>query len=147
MKPDEPQSLAFRFFVAYWRLGRRLKDHLDPLLIERYGLELKDYLVLGSIYRGYDYPTELAELLDMPKDMVSRIIHKLSREGLLLRSIDDGDSRKTKLSISDKGIELRHKIRQDIQASLEPGLEHLGHPQSEALISALEHLSEHIASS
>ncbi len=144
--PIESLSQAFRFFVAYWRTGRTLRARLDPLLEAEFGLELKDYLLLGSIYRGCHYPTELAELLGMPKDMVSRVINKLLSQGLIKRSIDEQDSRKTLLVISPKGVETRNAIRESIQNTIQPVLEQLGHEQTEALISTLIAFSDHVPS-
>lgn len=139
---DEVLTQTFRFFVAYWRSSRTLRGHLEPLLEERFGLELKDYLVLGSIYRGCHYPTELADLLGMPKDMTSRIIQKLLRKSLIVRSIDEQDSRKTLLVINTKGTEIRNQIRESIQNTIQPVLEQLGHEQTETLIQTLTNLAD-----
>ncbi|MCA9839321.1 MAG: winged helix-turn-helix transcriptional regulator [Trueperaceae bacterium] len=143
---SEPLSKAFRFFLAHWKASRTLYGHLNPVLEERFGLELRDYLVLGSIFRGLHYPSEVADVLGMPRDMVSRILNKLLSKSLLERSIDEQDSRKTLLLITSEGIETRHKIRACIQDMIEPALEQLGQDGSEALIHSLEAFTQQLVS-
>ncbi|HEX7022311.1 MAG TPA: MarR family transcriptional regulator, partial [Trueperaceae bacterium] len=115
--PDPPAQLtpAFRFLVGFWKIGQGLGDYLNPLLEDRYDLSLRDYLVLNTIHWGVHYPTELAKRLKMSKDMTSRIIHKLLEAGLLERSIDEEDSRRTRLVASGDGQRRREEIEQTIE--------------------------------
>lgn len=140
--PDPTFSVALRFFAAYWRMGKTLAHHLDPLLERSYGLNLKDYAVLASIDRGIHYPTELAESLDWSKDNVTRLINKLLATGLIERAIDREDSRRIRLELTKKGHEQRSAIRTTIETTIEPILAGLGKKQSEQLITSLETLRE-----
>jgi DNA-binding MarR family transcriptional regulator len=139
---DLNSSLALEFFAAYWRMGKALGHHLDPLLERSYKLNLKDYSVLASIHYGIRYPTELAERLDWSKDMVTRIINKLLAAGLIERNIDSEDSRRIQLELTAKGEEQRTAIRRTIETTIEPLLESLGKKQTQQLTNLLETLRE-----
>ena len=136
--PSDPPAPAHRLFVQLWRLSRALRQQLEPILAERYGLELRDYLILGALHRGVSYPTELAEYLGLSKDMVSRQLQALLQTGLVRRSIDPDDSRRTRLELTPAGAAKRREARQGVAETLGPMLERLGPEPAEQLLASLE---------
>lgn len=137
-----PLSPTFRFFVQFWRTGRTLDDTLSAHLARAHGLDLRDYLVLNSIYKGRRYPTELAERLQLGKDVVSRIINKLLKDGLLERSIDARDSRRTRLAVTAAGLERRDAVKETMERTIAPILEGLGAGRRDAMTDALERFNQ-----
>lgn len=132
-----PLSPTFRFFVNFWRTGRTLGDTLSSRLGRDHGLDLRDYLVLNSIFKGRRYPTELADHLQIGKDIVSRIVNKLMHEGLIDRSIDAQDSRRTRLAVTAAGLQRRDAIKDTIEHTIAPLLELLGADRRDAMTDSL----------
>lgn len=93
------------FLDGLWRFNRRLKQDVEPLLLERYGLDIRRYFILSRIESGLCYPKQLSELLDIPATLLSRYLEQLSSAGLIERQIDPQDSRRTLLSLSAEGQE------------------------------------------
>ena len=121
-----------------------MREHLDPLLDREFGLELRDYLVLNTVHWGVRYPTEIAEALKITKDMASRAIQKLLQTGLLERSIDKEDSRRTRLELTSQGLTTRDAIRSQLERAIEGSLTSLSEQESERLLGSLEAVSHHI---
>lgn len=136
-----PTGAASRFLVTHWRIGRSFHDYLGPLLDARYGLGLKDFLVLATIDRGVQYPTELAERLKLPKDMTSRTLQTLVKANLVERAIDAHDSRRTRLTTTPAGRSLHADVLREMEGLLEPLLAQLGEGQK-PFLTALETLSD-----
>ena len=146
--PDTPPptSAASRFFVAHWRIGRAVHSYVNPLLEETHGLSYRDFLVLAAVIKGVRYPTELAERLKLPKDTTSRILQTLLQAGLVGRTIDPHDSRRTRLEATALGKKLHTEVRGSIEGLLEPFLTGLGDAQDQFL-NLLETLSDQLTAS
>lgn len=140
--PALPASAASRFFVAHWRIGRAIYEHMNPLLEKTYGLNYRDFLVLAAIGRGVHYPTELAERLKLPRDMTSRVLQTLLRAGFVERAIDAHDSRRTRLEVTPTGKELHAAVQKSVEGFLEPLLAQLGEGRSEQFLTLLETLND-----
>jgi DNA-binding MarR family transcriptional regulator len=138
--PPQP-SATTRFLTAHWRIGRAFNEYLNALLLERYSLNLKDFLVLASIDRGAAYPSEVSERLKLPRDMTSRILQTLLKAGLIDRAIDDKDSRRTRLEATEKGRGVHESVHHELERVLEPLLERLPIASADFL-TALETLNE-----
>ncbi|RJF70154.1 MarR family transcriptional regulator [Deinococcus cavernae] len=81
-----------------WKLNRRIKQSVQPLIAEQYGLDIRKYFILQNIRHGRVYPKQIAENLDMPSTLLSRYLDGLHTQGLIERQIDPHDSRRTLLS-------------------------------------------------
>ena len=141
-----PTAAASRFFVAHWRIGRAVHNYVNPLLETTHGLSYRDFLVLAAIAKGKRYPTELADRLKLPKDTTSRILQTLLQAGLIERTIDPHDSRRTRLETTAAGQTLHAEVRSSIEGLLEPFLAGLGDTQ-EQFLAQLECLSDQLTAS
>lgn len=138
--PPQP-SPTNRFLTAHWRIGRAFNEYLNGLLLERYDLNLKDFLVLAAIDRGAAYPSEVSERLKLPRDMTSRILQTLLKAGLVTRSIDEQDSRRTRLRATEAGRVLHQDVHSELEKLLGPLLAQLG-TGGEPFLNALDTLNE-----
>lgn len=134
-------DLIVRFLGGLWRLNRSLKQGVEPLLAERYQLDLRRYFVLQAIARGHAYPKVLAEALGLPPSLLSRYLEQLTKAGLVGREIDRTDSRRIHLTLTDSGHEVLAGINRAIKSSTSERLSQLDSGQLLALLGAIEALA------
>lgn len=155
MKPPEPAALStplvpeqltdeliLRFLGGIWRLNRRMKQDVGPLLAERHGIDLRRYFVLQAIHHGHAYPKQLAEALDMPPSLLSRYLEQLVKAGLLERQIDREDSRRIHLTLTDAGQAMLDNISRAIKDSTGQRLGHLEFERLLMLLDTIEALAD-----
>ena len=130
------------FLASQWRLNQALSRHLTPLIAGRHGVSLKDLMVLAHIQSGVQYPTELAEALQMPKHMASRVIDDLLGGGLIARSIDPDDARRTLLELSPAGQVLLIEAQKTVHDSLGQMFAQLPDAQRSQVLSAVATLAQ-----
>ncbi len=141
---DATVSPAFTFLVSLHRAGRALGATLGSTLEQHFDLELRDFLALSMIRRGVRFPSELADGLEVPRDTASRIVHKLLERGLIDRSIDRDDSRRTLLGITEHGLSTRTAVKAAIERTITPLLDDLGDATRDCLTDALERVSQRL---
>ncbi|MDO4247263.1 MAG: MarR family winged helix-turn-helix transcriptional regulator [Deinococcus sp.] len=129
-----------RFLGGLWRLNRRMKHDISPLL-ETHGLDMRRFFILFHIRKGMVYPKELSETLQIPSTLLSRYIDQLAKQGLLERQIDERDSRRTRLSLTTQGQATFQAVVGDIKAYASQRLVQLPPAQLFALLEAMEALS------
>jgi DNA-binding MarR family transcriptional regulator len=81
-------------------------------------LELVDFLVLRTVKLGVDTPSDLVSDLGLNPSVVSRALSKLANSGLVTRQIDLADSRRSRIRLTDDGVQ----TTDDIGARIRPGL-------------------------
>ncbi len=108
------ESLLLRFIL----LGDRLKKRRDRISQEL-GISTQQWLFLlhvakdpnipffdGSKHKKDLMPNEIASTFGTSRSNITALIHALSAKELLKLSSDDGDKRRKRLSLTDKGIAL-----------------------------------------
>lgn len=118
-----PLTPALRLLTAHWSLGRALGEHLNPLLAQHYGLELRAYLILSGVARGVTYPSDLADRFGLPRDTTSRALQTLLKKGLITKRIDPDDSRRIQQNVTPAGEALLAEVRATLETLLEPLLQ------------------------
>ncbi|MDB5046218.1 MAG: MarR family transcriptional regulator [Deinococcus sp.] len=131
-----------RFLGGLWQLNRRMKQDIEPLLAEHHDLDLRRYFILQGIRHGLVYPKQLAEKLDFPPTLLSRYLEQLTSSGLIERQIDRKDSRRTLLSLTEKGSGTLDNAVQAIKRNTSQRLKQLEPHRLFALLDAIEVLAE-----
>ena len=141
LPPGLHDELIVRFLAGLWRLNRRVKQDVEPLLAERHDLDLRRYFVLQAIHRGHAYPKALAGALNLPPSLLSRYLEQLTKAGLVAREIDRADSRRIHLTLTPAGAELLGSVNQAIKGRVGERLGQLDAEQLAALLGAIEALA------
>lgn len=81
---------------------RLLDRHLMPL-----GISAAQLKVLRIVGRGDDTAVALCRHLSIHSASMTRMLDRLERKGLIVRSQDDQDRRQVRLVLTDKGEKLR----------------------------------------
>jgi len=81
-------------------------QQLSPVLEEKQGIDLRLYYILHAIDNGAVHPGAIAQVMKLPNSLVTKHLDQLAQKLLLERSIDAEDSRRIRISLTKKGVEL-----------------------------------------
>ncbi|WP_027481145.1 MarR family winged helix-turn-helix transcriptional regulator [Deinococcus pimensis] len=140
--PTHAYEDVAKFLRALWRFNRAIGQEFEPLLHERHGTDPRSFFILKSIQGGVQYPKELAGHLKIPATLLSRYLDDLRRRGLIERHIDEQDSRRTRLSLTDAGTALVEATQHTVHEAVGARLARLRPEQLDALVSALLALTD-----
>lgn len=130
--------LSQQFLAGLYRAMRAVNNVAGELLSREFGLELHEFMVLTSIAKGCVYPSAIANRLHASKFAVSRAVQKLTALELTSREVDETDSRRVRLAVTERGAQLRAEAISALTASMEPLLDGIGEEETSRVIDALE---------
>lgn len=129
--PPTPPSEATvsDLMSAWWDATQAMKRHVAPMLEREHGLEFKDFAALSAIESGSNYPGLICGRLAMTPSAVSRLIDDFVKGGLIVRRLDEHDSRRVQLTLTPSGTQVLSATRHTMHAVLARGLQ--GHPEAQ----------------
>lgn len=95
-------------------LSRTLLRRIDPQLRGCVGLKGKEVFVLRAVETGESNPMGIAERLDIAPSSASRLLDRLVERGLVARTENPHDRRKTNLALTPEGRAAAHRARQEV---------------------------------
>ena len=104
-RPD-PNSEVSTFLRNLHGLNMSIVQQLSPILEQRQGIDLRLYYILHAIDNGAVHPGAIAQVMKLPNSLVTKHLDQLAQKSLLERSIDSEDSRRIRISLTKKGIDL-----------------------------------------
>jgi DNA-binding MarR family transcriptional regulator len=104
-RPD-PNSEVSTFLRNLHGLNMSIVQQLSPVLEEKQGIDLRLYYILHAIDNGAVHPGAIAQVMKLPNSLVTKHLDQLAQKSLLERSIDSEDSRRIRISLTRKGVEL-----------------------------------------
>ena len=104
-RPD-PNSEVSTFLRNLHGLNMSIVQQLSPVLEEKQGIDLRLYYILHAIDNGAVHPGAIAQVMKLPNSLVTKHLDQLAQKSLLERSIDSEDSRRIRISLTKKGVEL-----------------------------------------
>lgn len=125
-----------------YRLVRSLVDDVRGHVAEVADLELGEFVLLRAIASGTTSPGALSRALSSHPAATSRTLSRLLRAGLVDRRPDPADSRRTDVTLTEKGREVTGQIAARIRPRLQRRLDQLGPGEAERLIATLGSLLE-----
>lgn len=138
---DPPsQAAVTELMSAWWAATQAMKRHVAPMLEREHQLEFKDFIALSAIESGANYPGLVCNRLTMTPSTVSRLVDDLAKAGLIVRRLDDTDSRRVKLTLTPAGDEVLSATRRTMHAVLQQGLSGLPETQVQAFAQTLRQL-------
>jgi DNA-binding MarR family transcriptional regulator len=97
-----------------------------------------DFLVLRTVKLGVDTPSDLVSDLGLNPSVLSRSLSKLADAGLVTREIDLADSRRSRIRLTDNGVQTTDDIGERLRPSLAQRLGLLTPDQTRILLESLE---------
>jgi DNA-binding MarR family transcriptional regulator len=125
------------FYAHAMRTGSRLVAEFEQL-----DLSFTQFKALSAATEGEPTVKELAERLGLSLPGASRAVDHLVRRGLLDRREDANDRRCKRLSVTDAGRELVHRLHDARLAALETFAQRLDPEQRERLHAAIAPILE-----
>ena len=104
-RPD-PNSEVSTFLRNLHGLNMSIVQQLSPVLEEKQGIDLRLYYILHAIDNGAVHPGAIAQAMKLPNSLVTKHLDQLAQKSLLERSIDSEDSRRIRISLTKKGVDL-----------------------------------------
>lgn len=104
---DLDSFLPYRLSV----LSNRISQSIARLYAERFGISITEWRVIAVLgrYSGLS-ANQVAERTAMDKVAVSRTLARLVERGLIVRSTDDDDRRRSVLALSARGKRIHTQI-------------------------------------
>ena len=98
-------QLCFAIYGAAHAFTRTYKPLLEPL-----GLTYPQYLVMIALWEEDDLPVKaIGDRLGLDSGTLSPLLKRLEQSGLVLRKRDRDDERLVRISLTEKGSDLRQK--------------------------------------
>jgi len=109
---DEAREQALRqleeeYFFFLWKVKESTARLFKPT-----GLKPDQMLLLEMVARGLAHPKEIAEALQWDPPLLSHYLSKLEAKGLIQRSLDPSDRRRTNVRITDAGRALLNQAHE-----------------------------------
>ena len=109
-----PDGEGVRLIRRFRDIGHKLK-RLGDLNLEEKGITFSQLRVLGFLMRrseeGGVLQRDLEEALGVRRSSVTAILQTMEKAGLILRTGVDGDARKKRISVTEKGKRLDGELR------------------------------------
>jgi DNA-binding MarR family transcriptional regulator len=137
MTNPEPE---LRLLDALFRLGKSVLADARMHVAAAADLDLADFLALRTIELGVNTPGGLGRDLGLNPAVVSRALTKLAKAGLVERRIDPGDSRRSRVELTEEGARTTAAIAARIRPGLAQRLRRLDPDQIQTLLESLEAL-------
>ncbi|WP_424952768.1 MarR family winged helix-turn-helix transcriptional regulator [Deinococcus sp.] len=118
-----------------------MKRHVAPMLEREHGLEFKDFVALSAIEAGANYPGLICQRAALTPSAVSRLIDDLVKGDLIVRRLDEHDSRRVHLSLTPAGQNVLAATRTTMYQLLGQGLNTLPDEQMHLFARTLQQLS------
>ncbi len=84
-------------------LNMSIVQQLSPILEQQQGIDLRLFYIIHSIDSGAVHPGTIAQEMKLPNSLVTKHLDQLAQGGMLERSIDPEDSRRIRVSLTDRG--------------------------------------------
>ncbi|GGJ54311.1 MarR family winged helix-turn-helix transcriptional regulator [Deinococcus roseus] len=104
MQEEPPTQEDCTEFMLAWRQFFHSMKHGMMRDIEReLNIDASDMPLLQALHQGYVHPGEISQGFGFPPPVVSQMIVRTVRQGLVSRELDPEDSRRIRLNLTDTG--------------------------------------------
>ncbi|GAB4215299.1 MAG: MarR family transcriptional regulator [Roseiflexaceae bacterium] len=141
MSNDNHHPTSWLFLATFWRLRQRLGKLVSEKISAEFGCDLRAYIVVKFVQNGVLFPGDLAEAMQIPAYMASRLIEPLVERGLIERRFDPQDARRTRLGLTETGLTFVAAADRLIEAELDVYLARLSPERRAMLVDLLVELA------
>jgi DNA-binding MarR family transcriptional regulator len=116
-------------------------QQLSPVLEDRLGIDLRLYYIIHAIDNGAVHPGAIAQAMKLPNSLVTKHLDQLAQKSLLERSIDSEDSRRIRISLTRKGLDLMNAADVILSEMVERRLTRIPDDQRKVFLATLVSLA------
>jgi DNA-binding MarR family transcriptional regulator len=135
---DEVRALDL--IDSLYRLTRLAVDDARTHIAEVADLDVGEFMLLRAIKTGTSSPGDLSRLLSSHPAATSRTLTRLTRAGLVARTVDPDDARRSKVALTGEGERVAALIADRIRPELQRRLDRLDPGEARQLVASLRHL-------
>ncbi|WP_034339216.1 MarR family winged helix-turn-helix transcriptional regulator [Deinococcus misasensis] len=104
MQEDPPSREDCIQFMHAWRhFFHSMKRGMLRDIEQELNIDASDMPLLQALQQGCQYPSEVSQSYGMAPPMVSQMIVRTVKQGLVGRELDPEDSRRIRLNLTDQG--------------------------------------------
>lgn len=138
-------TLKFAYRLSY--VSNHFLLPVYAVFLKEAGICRAEYASLYCIHhRSGTYAKDIANILGLPKNSISRAINLLIDKGLLVRELDDEDNRRAQLLITEKGEDLFNQLTSNFEQRQQRLLQCLSKQEVKQLDTILSKLTVEIQS-
>ena len=137
----DQRAVEMRLLDALYRLNKSVLGAARTHVAAVAKLDLVDFLILRSIELGVDGPGDLVRDLGLHASVVSRAVTKLAKAGLVVRTVDAVDSRRSYLTLTPAAEVAISEVEGRVQPMLHDRLGRLTAQQITTLLECFDILN------
>ncbi|ORX12401.1 hypothetical protein AWC31_30900 [Mycolicibacterium wolinskyi] len=137
----DQRAVEMRLLDALYRLNKSVLGAARTHVAAVAKLDLVDFLILRSIELGVDGPGDLVRDLGLHASVVSRAVTKLAKAGLVVRTVDAVDSRRSYLTLTPAAEVAISEVEGRVQPMLQDRLGRLTAQQITTLLECFDILN------
>lgn len=142
---DQPSADALLLAVeTFWEtfppFWQRVRMHIRQAATEQFEIGVEQFHILRHIRQGHSSVSELAEAKDISRPAVSQIVEVLVNKGLVARTPDARDRRRTRLALTAEGGALLDAVFKDTRRWMMQLFSALSNEELQALMRGMEAL-------
>nr|WP_318381458.1 MarR family transcriptional regulator [uncultured Enterobacter sp.] len=119
-------------------LTNQFKDQLIGQYFATADITAAQFKVLISIYKGFNSPVEVSKNLLMDGGAMSRMLERMVKRDLIVRTINPDDKRQVILGLTEKGLTICERFQNEALATIIHSLtERLSPDESRLLVDLL----------
>ncbi|AHJ73641.1 MarR family transcriptional regulator [Kosakonia sacchari] len=99
-------------------LANQFKDQLISQYFSSADITAAQFKVLISIYKGFNSPVEVSKNLLMDAGAMSRMLERMAKRDLIVRTTNPEDKRQVILELTDKGRVICDRFQNEALASI-----------------------------
>ena len=126
------------------RINRSIVHLINPVLERDLDIDGRLAFILKRIDAGDIHPGALAESTRLPKSLISRHIDQLTRKGLVIRRLEEGDSRRIRLVLTKSGRQVLAKANALTTKLVGGHLNRIPEKEREIVLTALSNLAQYM---
>lgn len=127
------------FLHLLQKFQREVVSTLSPHL-KGHGLDFRMYFVLRQIQAGAGYPGSLSKLMELPNSVITRLIGQLVDLKLVVRNLDETDSRRIRLTLTTEGVSVSRAAQRTARRIVNARLERLAPKSRKEFLTAFKNL-------
>jgi MarR family 2-MHQ and catechol resistance regulon transcriptional repressor len=145
--PEDMLPASAIFYHIY--LLNSVLERAGNRIAERHELTMPQWMALGCIAKaGQEGIThsQLGQRLMLSKAPITGVVDRLERDGYVFRAVDNKDRRVSRITITSKGEQAWHRVREELRNTASDYCSHLSPGEQQTLLSLLARLLDAAAS-
>ena len=139
------EESSLRLWIQVVRLANGLQKNVDQRLRKQFGQTLARFDVLSQLGRVTEHELPVGQLsarLLTPTNNITRLLDRMERDGLVVRTLSETDRRSFNVKATPEGLSIFDAMATENRQWISEVFEHLPTSQMDGLADVLRSISE-----